>query len=114
MITTNAIAEGPAKTLRERLIEDMDLRRLARTTQRNYVRDVGRFAAFLGRPPDTATADDVRRFQIAQREAGMAVPTMNTIVSALRFFFARALDGPDLARKLYHVKHPRALPNVLS
>ncbi len=111
---TNAITEVPAKTLRERMLEDMDLRRFARATQRNYVRDVARFAAFLGRPPDTATGEDLRRFQIAQREAGMSVTTMNTVVSALRFFYIRTLDRPDLARKLHHVKHPRGLPTVLS
>jgi site-specific recombinase XerD len=111
---TNIVTEVPAKTLRERMLEDMDLRRLARTTQRNYIRDVARFAAFLGRPPDTATREDLRRFQIVQHEAGVSVATMNTIVSALLFFFARTLDRPDLARRLYHVKHPRSLPTVLS
>ena len=111
---SNTMTAVSSKTLRERFIEDMDLRRFARTTQRNYLRDVSRFAAFLGRPPDTATAEDLRQFQITQREAGMSVATMNTIVSALKFFFTRTLDRPDLARKLYHVKHPRALPTVLS
>ena len=52
--------------LRQRLIDDMNMRRFSRETQRNYIRDVGRFATFLGRSPDTATADDVRRFQIEQ------------------------------------------------
>ena len=48
--------------LRQRLIEEMNLRRFSHETQRNYVRDVGRFATFLGHRPDTATADDLRRF----------------------------------------------------
>jgi integrase/recombinase XerD len=55
--------------LRQRLIDDMNVRRFSRETQRNYIRDVGRFGTFLGRSPDTATADDVRRFQIEQRDA---------------------------------------------
>jgi integrase/recombinase XerD len=67
--------------LRQRLIDDMNMRRFSRETQRNYIRDVGRFATFLGRSPDTATADDVRRFQIEQRDTGMPTPTMNSIVS---------------------------------
>jgi integrase/recombinase XerD len=100
--------------LRQRLIDDMTMRRFSRETQRNYLRDVGRFATFLGRSPDTATADDVRRFQIEQRDAGVPTPTMNSIVSALRFFFTNTIDRPDLARKLIRVAHPRNLPVVLS
>jgi len=92
----------------------MTMRRFSRETQRNYIRDVGRLATFLGRPPDTATADDLRRFQVDQREAGTPVPTMNSMVSALRFFFTHTLDRPDLARKLVRLAHPRKLPVVLS
>src|SRR6202007_3198347 len=91
----------------------MNMRRFSRATQRNYIRDVGRFATFLGRSPATATADDVREFQIEQREAGVPTPTMNSIVSALRFFFTHTVDRPDLARKLVRVAHPRNLPIVL-
>src|SRR3984885_14357109 len=100
--------------LRRRLLDDMNMRRFSRETQRNYIRDVGRFATFLGCSPDKATADDVRRFQIEQRDAGMPTPTMNSIVSALRFFFTHTVDRPDLARKLVRVAHPRNLPVVLS
>ena len=78
----------------------MNVRRFSRETQRNYIRDVGRFATFLRRSPDTATADDIRRFQIEQRDLGVPTPTMNSIVSALRFFFTHTIDRPDLARKL--------------
>jgi integrase/recombinase XerD len=104
----------PVTSLRQRLIDDMNMRRFSRETQRNYIRDVGRFASFLRRPPDTATADDLRRFQVEQRDAGVPVPTMNSIVSALRFFFTHTLDRPDLARKLVRLAHPRKLPVVLS
>jgi site-specific recombinase XerD len=100
--------------LRQRLIDDMNMRRFSPETQRNYLRDVGRFATFVGRSPDRATAEDLRRFQIEQGEAGMPAPTMNSIVSALRFFFTHTLDRPDLARKLVRVRHPRKLPAVLS
>jgi site-specific recombinase XerD len=100
--------------LRQRLIDDMNMRHFAPATQRNYIRDVGRLATFLRRSPDTATADDVRRFQVAQHDAGVPVPTMNSIVSALRFFFTYTIDRPDLARKLIRVMHPRNLPVVLS
>jgi site-specific recombinase XerD len=100
--------------LRQRLTDDMNVRRFSRETQRNYFRDVGRFATFLGRSPGTATANDVRRFQIEQRDAGVPTPTMNSIVSALRFFFTHTIDRPDLARKAIRVAHPRNLPVVLN
>jgi len=100
--------------LRQRLIDDMNMRRFSRETQRNYIRDVGRFATFLGRSPDTATAEDLRRFQIEQGDLGVPIPTMNSIVSALRFFFTVTIDRPDLSRKLVRTAHPRNLPVVLS
>jgi integrase/recombinase XerD len=100
--------------LRQRLIDDMSMRRFSQATQRNYIRDVGRFATFLGRPPDAATAEDLRRFQVDQQESGVPVPTMNSIVAALRFFFNHTIDRPDLARKLVRVAYPRTLPVVLS
>jgi integrase/recombinase XerD len=111
---TEVISTIPVSRLRQRLIEDMNLRHFSMETQRNYTRDVGRFATYLGRPPDTATAEDLHRFQIEQREAGVPVPTMNSIVSALRFFFTNTVDRPDLARKLVRVKSMRKLPVVLS
>lgn len=111
---TKPVATPAPTSLRQRMIEDMEMRRFSRETQRNYLRDVGRFARFLGRSPDTATADDIRQFQIVQHDAGMPVPTMNSIVSALRFLFTITVDRPDLARKLVRAKHPRNLPIVLS
>jgi integrase/recombinase XerD len=111
---THPVLDAPVSSLRQRLIDDMNMRRFSRETQRNYIRDVGRFATFLGRSPDTATADDLRRFQVEQRDAGVPVPTMNSIVSALRFFFTHTIDRPDLARKLVRLAHPRKLPVVLS
>ena len=104
----------PVSRLRQRLNDDMTMRHFSRETQRNYIRDVGRFATFLGRPPDTATSEDLRRFQVEQREDGMPVPTMNSIVAALRFFFTHTLDRPDLARRLVRIKQIRKLPVVLS
>jgi site-specific recombinase XerD len=100
--------------LRQRMIDDMAVRGFAPTTQRNYIRDVARFATFLRRSPDTATPEDVRQFQIEQREAGVPTPTMNSIVAALRFFFTQTIDRPDLSRKLVRAAHPRNLPVVLS
>jgi site-specific recombinase XerD len=111
---TKLIVAAPISPLRQRLIDDMNMRRFSHETQRNYIRDVGRFATFLGRSPATATAEDVRLFQVEQRENGVPAPTMNSIVAALRFLFTHTLDRPDLARKLFRVTHPRKLPIVLS
>ncbi len=83
----NTLIPVAVSPLRQRLIDEMEMRRFGRETQRNYIRDVGRFATFLGRSPDTATAEEVRRFQVEQLDQGVSVPTMNAIVSALRFFF---------------------------
>src|SRR5688500_19941055 len=98
MTPTLSVSPAPISPLRQRLIEDMNMRHFAMATQRNYIRDVGRFATFLGRPPDTAIAEDVRRFQVEQQDAGVPLPTMNSIVAALRFFFTHTLDRPDLPR----------------
>ena len=111
---TMPIPSAPISPLRQRLIEDMNMRRFSRETQRNYIRDIGRFAAFLKRSPDTATAEDIRRFQVDQRESGVPVSTTNSIVSALRFFFTHTIDRQDLARKLVRISYPRKLPMVLS
>jgi len=100
--------------LRQRMLEDMAMRGLREETQRDYVRFVRSFAAFLRRSPDTATAEDVRRFQVQQTESGMQPPSINSSVSALRFFFTVTLDRPDLSRRLVLVRYPRKLPNVLS
>jgi integrase/recombinase XerD len=100
--------------LRRRMLEDMAMRGLREETQRDYIRFARRFAAFLGRSPDTATAEDVRRFQVHQTENRVQPPTINCSVSALRFFFTVTLDRPDLSRRLVLARHPRKLPNVLS
>ena len=85
---------SPVSPLRQRLIDDMTVRHFNHETQRNYLRDVGRFATWLGRSPHTAVAEDLRRFQIEQQGAGVPAPTMNSIVAALRFFFNHTLDRP--------------------
>jgi integrase/recombinase XerD len=104
----------PVSALRERMIEDMTVRGFNEKTRNDYVRKVRTFSAFIGRSPDTATAEDLRRFQLHQTETGMQPPSVNSAVSALRFFFTVTLDRPDLARRLTVVRQPRKLPAVLS
>ena len=92
----------------------MTVRGFTGKTRHDYVRTVAGFAAFLERSPSTATAGDIRRFQIQQSERGMNAPAMNSAVAALRFFFNHTADRPDLARKLIRLRYPRKLPTVLS
>ena len=74
----------PAVTpLRQRMLDDMTMRAMGARTQHDYVRHVRAFAAFLGRSPDTATSEDVRRFQLHQREHGAGETVINGAVSAL-------------------------------
>ena len=86
----------PVSALRARMIEDMTVRGFTEETRNNYIREVRALAAFIRRPPDTATAEDLRRFQLQQTQSGMQPPSINSAVSALRFFFTVTLDRPDL------------------
>jgi integrase len=107
-------SQGPVSALRARMIEDMRVRGFTEKTRNDYVRNVRALAVFIGRSPDTATAEDLRRFQLHQTQIGMQPPSINSAVAALRFFFTVTLDRPDLARRLTIVREPRRLPAVLS
>jgi site-specific recombinase XerD len=96
------------------MVEDMTVRGFGEKTRNDYIRHVRSFAAFIGRSPDTATAEDLRRFQLKQTRDGVGVPSINTAVSALRFLFGTTLDRPDLGRRLTFVRQPRKIPVVLS
>jgi site-specific recombinase XerD len=82
--------------LRRRMIEDMTIRKLAPKTQHDYVQMVKNFAAFLGRSPDMASFEDVRRYQLHLAASGVGVPTINQTVSTLRFFF-RGRSGATIS-----------------
>src|SRR5260370_2704784 len=110
---TSHPSHRPVSALRARMIEDMSVRGFSEKTRSDYVRNVRAFAAFIGRSPDTATAEDLRRFQLHQTQSGMQPPSINSAVSALRFFFTVTLDRPDLALRLSVLRLPRRLPGVL-
>src|SRR5690606_22665224 len=112
MITSPTAA--PATPLRQRMQQDMLMRGLGWHTQQDYIRHVRGFAAFLGRTPDTATPDDIRRFQLHQHESGVSPSTINGAVSALRFLFDVTLKRRDLSRALVITRYQRQLPDVLS
>jgi integrase/recombinase XerD len=100
--------------LRRRMIEDMTVRNFAPKTQHDYIRAVTNLTRFLGRSPDTAIAEDLRRFQLHLTESGVRAPTINFTVTALRFFFTVTLDRADAIKHLTFVAEPRKIPVVLS
>jgi integrase/recombinase XerD len=106
--------DKPNSPLRQRMIEDMTARRFKEKVQKDYVRHMRRFAAFLGRSPDTATSEDLRRFQLHLATQPTGAPTINSAIAALRFFFNVTLERPDLARNLTTVHKPRRAPVVLN
>jgi integrase/recombinase XerD len=108
------MSDKPISDLRARMIADMTIRTFGEKTRHDYIRHVETFARFLGRSPDTATGDDIRRFQLAQVEQGAQPPKMNTQASALRFFFTITLGRADLAHQLARTHYPRKLPRVLA
>jgi integrase/recombinase XerD len=108
------MSDQPISPLRQRMLDDMNVRRFTPDTQREYIRAVKRLAAFLGRAPDTASAEQLRAFQLHLTEGGARPPTVNTTVTALRFFFKVTLDRPETTRHLVFVYEPRKLPRVLS
>ena len=108
------MTENAISPLRRRMIEDMTVRNFAEKTRNDYIRHVRMFTAFLGRSPDTATPEDLRRFQLHQTNTGVRPPTINGSVAALRFFFSVTLDRPQMARYLTFVREPRKIPAVLS
>jgi site-specific recombinase XerD len=100
--------------LRQRMIEDMNARKLCAGTQRGHLRSCKRFVAFLRRSPDTATAEDIRRFQLQLAETGMSICNRNRIMTGLRFLFRVTLRRLDLAAEIYHLREPQKVPLVMS
>jgi integrase len=96
------------------MIEDMTVRSFGEKTQSDYIRHVKNFTLFLGRSPDQAQPEDLRRYQVHQRKQGVQPPTMNGAVAALRFFFTRTCNRPEMARHLTLVRQPQKLPVVLT
>ena len=100
--------------LRERMIEDMNSRKLDPHTQRGHIYSCKRFAAFLKRCPDTATREDLRRFQLHLAETGMSICNRNRIMTGVRFLFRVTLRRLDLAAEIYHMREPQKIPQVIS
>src|SRR5246127_1003554 len=98
--------------LRQRMIEDMAARKLNPNAQRSHIYSCKRFAAWLKRSPDTATADEVRRFQLYLIESGTSICNRNRIMTGVRFLFRVTLRRHDLAAEVWHIKEPERLPRA--
>ena len=100
--------------LRQRMLDDMRMRKMAERTQAGYVRAVRKLAEYLGHSPAKATIDDLRRFQLHLVDAGTGPVTINATITGLKFFFDITLSKPELMAKMQPVRVPRKLPVVLS
>jgi integrase/recombinase XerD len=100
--------------LRQRMIEDMTARGLSRQTQRGHILACKRFAAYLKRSPDTATAEDVRLFQLQLMENGLSIQNRNRTMTGVRFLLRVTMRRHDLAAEVFHMKEPQKNPQILS
>jgi site-specific recombinase XerD len=100
--------------LRQRMIEDMRMRKLNPHTQDGYIRAVRKFAKYLGRSPDTATVEDLRNFQLHLVDHGISPVTLNATITGLKFFFDITLNRAELMARMQPVHVPRTLPVILS
>ena len=100
--------------LRQRMLDDMRMRKLAPKTQSHYIRAVRQFVGFLGRPPDTATVEDLRRYQLHLVDHGISPVSLNAAITGLKFFFDVTLNHADLMAKMQPVRIPHTLPVILS
>jgi integrase/recombinase XerD len=100
--------------LRQRMIEDMRMRKLAPKTQSSYIRAVRHFAGYLGRSPDTASAEDLRRYQLHLVDRGVSPITLNATITGLKFFFEVTLGRAELMAKMRPVRVAHTLPVILS
>jgi integrase/recombinase XerD len=104
----------PVTPLRQRMLDDMRMRRMADNTQDTYIRAVRKLACYLRRSPDTASAEDLRGFQLHLVDIGTTPMTINATLTGLRFFFEVTLDQPQVMARVQPVRVPRTLPVVLS
>jgi integrase/recombinase XerD len=100
--------------LRQRMLDDMRMRKLEPKTQEAYIRAVRKLTAHLKRSPDTATVEDLRSFQLHLVDTGTSPITLNATLTGLKFFFDITLGRIELMARMQPVKVPRTLPVVLS
>lgn len=100
--------------LRQRMIDEMNMRKLSPKTQQTYLRAVSNLATYLKHSPDQAKPEQLRQFQIALVAEGASSGTINSTISGIQFLYCKTLDQPDTVKRLCSVPSPRKLPNILS
>ena len=100
--------------LRQRMIDDLRMRKYGEKTSLDYIRAVRNFTKYLGRAPDTASVEDLRNYQLHLVDHGISPASLNAAISGLKFFFNVTLDRSDLMAKMQPVHLPRKLPVILS
>lgn len=100
--------------LRQRMIEDMTIRQFGGKTKSDYIRQIYEFAVFLGRSPDRAEPEDLRRYQLHLASCGASYARMNLASTALRFFFHTTLGRAGFGDRMARIPTPERLPVVLS
>lgn len=103
-----------ATPLRQRMIEEMTVRRLHPKTQSQYLRALKKLTAYLERSPEDATAEELRQFQYMLAETGTSNITINATLQGLKMLYCHTLKRPKVMRKTSQVPEPRKLPVVLS
>jgi site-specific recombinase XerD len=98
----------------QRMIEDIVARKRGPACQKSHVRAYKKFAAWLQRSPDTATADDIRAFQLHLAGTPLGISARNATMTGLRFLLKVTLRRHDLAAEIYHLKEPQNVPLILS
>lgn len=106
--------ESHISPLRQRMIEDMTMRKFKPHTQTDYIRAVKKLADFINKPLTSATKEDMRAFQLHLAETGTSPVTINSTISGIRFLYQVTLDNREVVRQLSHVSQPRKLPIVLT
>tara|TARA_R110002051_G_scaffold8428_2_gene35392 strand:+ start:6845 stop:7759 length:915 start_codon:yes stop_codon:yes gene_type:complete len=104
----------PITPLRARMILDMTARTLGPASQTSHLRACKRFAAWLGRSPETATPDDVKYFQQHLVEIGTSICTRNQTMTGVKFLFRVTMRRHDLVAEILSLKEPVKVPLVLS
>lgn len=101
--------------LRQRMLEDMQLRGLAARTQQSYLAAVQQLAIHYGRSPDLLTEEELRQyFLYLQNEKRLAPNTVNVALNAVKFLYTYTLQRPWPFRDLIRPPLPQKLPVVLS
>ena len=108
------MTEERVSPLRQRMIEDMNIRGTGEKTQKAQIRNVKHFTAFLGRSSDTATPEELRLYQLKMIQDGMTASTFNLRIISLRFFFGVTCGREEMKRYMQFQPKPRKLPIVLS